>query len=225
MSREPCSSLNRSTRRWDAATKRAIGTRDATRAAAAVGQSSSRSKVKKSLIATGTVLTSPEVSTRGTSSKFQLITNRTIAVAATLGPTRGSTTWPMPRNNPAPSRTAASSHSGDSWAIAPCTPYTASGARTAASGSGHRARRQLLPEAGLGDPDLREMVEGDRSSPRRRMCVVVWEHTKRGQDRPCERQKKEDECEHQDRASDRSLAAALSPQRGHSSTPRLAILR
>src|SRR5713226_8804272 len=110
----------------------ANGTRETTSAAAAVGQSSSRSNVKKSIIATGTVLISPDVSTSGTSSKFQSSTNMTIVVAATLGAASGKTTSPSTRNSPAPSSTAASSHSGDSCRSAPWRTYTASGAVTAA---------------------------------------------------------------------------------------------
>src|SRR5256714_541761 len=68
--------------RWNAATSKSTGRSEATSAAAAVGQSSSRSNVKKSLIATGTGLTAPDVSTSGMRRKVQSITNQTDAEAA-----------------------------------------------------------------------------------------------------------------------------------------------
>src|SRR6266568_2747989 len=119
--------------RWKTPTSTASGANDTISAAAAVGQSSSRSKVKKSLSATGTVLTSPDVSTRGTSSMFQSRTNITTRVAATLGAMSGRRIPPRMRNRPAPSMTAASSQSVGSCATAPCRTKTASGAVTAAS--------------------------------------------------------------------------------------------
>jgi len=108
--------LNRSSARCANTTNINKGSSETTSAAAAVGHSSSRSKVKKSLIATGMVLTRLNVSTSGIKNKFQLSTKMIHAVAIIAGAMIGSTICDKICTVVAPSRYAASSTSRASCA-------------------------------------------------------------------------------------------------------------
>ncbi len=108
------SKLNCSSARCESVTKTTSGRSEPISAAAAVGHSNSRSKVKKSLIATGIVLMWLSVSTSGTRKRFQFSTKTIHAVAISPGATTGRTIHHRICAAVAPSRWAASSDHGHS---------------------------------------------------------------------------------------------------------------
>src|SRR5438128_4205332 len=81
------------------------------------------------------------------------------------------------------------------------------------AGGRDRARRELLPEGGLRDADLAEVVEGDRPRPRWRASAVVGEQPERSQHGPCKWHQENGDRGHQEKDANCRMAPAA-PMKG-----------